>query len=355
MEAKEASQYSSIIVPSVQEMVKEKLTTTVPLRYVRSDLDKGDIDGDLRTEIPIIDMNLLCSLTSMDAEIHKLDLACKEWGFFQLVNHGMEIGFLDKLKTEIQDFSNLPMEEKKKLWQQPNDVEGFGHAFVVSEEQKLDWSDMFLLVMQPVQLRKPHLFPKLPLPFRDTLDTYSAEVKSIAKILLAKMASALMIKPEEMEKLFDDELRQSMRINYYPTCPDPDQVIGLPPHSDSTGLTILLQVNEVDGLQIKKNGKWVPVKPLPNSFIVNVGDVLEIITNGAYRSVEHRGVVNSEKDRLSVAAFHNLGMGKEVGPVRSLVERQKAAFFKSVTIEEYFKGLFSRKLDGKAYLDVMRI
>ncbi|CAF2246328.1 BnaA08g30850D [Brassica napus] len=267
----------------------------------------------------------------------------------------MEIGFLDKLKTEIQDFSNLPMEEKKKLWQQPNDVEGFGHAFVVSEEQKLDWSDMFLLVMQPVQLRKPHLFPKLPLPFRDTLDTYSAEVKSIAKILLAKMASALMIKPEEMEKLFDDELRQSMRINYYPTCPDPDQVIGLPPHSDSTGLTILLQVNEVDGLQIKKNGKWVPVKPLPNSFIVNVGDVLEIITNGAYRSVEHRGVVNSEKDRLSVAAFHNLGMGKEVGPVRSLVERQKAAFFKSVTIEEYFKGLFSRKLDGKAYLDVMRI
>ncbi|KAH0915643.1 hypothetical protein HID58_030089 [Brassica napus] len=348
MEAKEASQYSSIIVPSVQEMVKEKLTTTVPLRYVRSDLDKGDIDGDLRTEIPIIDMNLLCSLTSMDAEIHKLDLACKEWGFFQA-------SFLDKLKTEIQDFSNLPMEEKKKLWQQPNDVEGFGHAFVVSEEQKLDWSDMFLLVMQPVQLRKPHLFPKLPLPFRDTLDTYSAEVKSIAKILLAKMASALMIKPEEMEKLFDDELRQSMRINYYPTCPDPDQVIGLPPHSDSTGLTILLQVNEVDGLQIKKNGKWVPVKPLPNSFIVNVGDVLEIITNGAYRSVEHRGVVNSEKDRLSVAAFHNLGMGKEVGPVRSLVERQKAAFFKSVTIEEYFKGLFSRKLDGKAYLDVMRI
>ncbi|KAL0698357.1 hypothetical protein Bca4012_054479 [Brassica carinata] len=348
MEAKGASQYSSIIVPSVQEMVKEKLTTTLPPRYVRSDLDKGEIDGDLRAEIPIIDMNLLCSSTSMDAEIHKLDLACKEWGFFQA-------SFLDKFKSEVKDFSNLPMEEKKKLWQQPSEVEGFGQAFVVSEEQKLDWSDIFLLVMQPVHLRKPHLFPKLPLPFRDTLDTYSAEVKSIAKILFAKIARALMIKPKEMENLFDDELRQSMRINYYPPCPEPDQVIGLPPHSDSTGLTILLQVNEVDGLQIKKNGKWVPVKPLPNAFVVNVGDVLEIITNGAYRSIEHRGVVSSEKERLSVAAFHNLGMGKEVGPLRSLVERQKAAFYKSVTIEEYFKGLFSRKLDGKAYLEVMRI
>ncbi|KAL0698359.1 hypothetical protein Bca4012_054481 [Brassica carinata] len=348
MEAKGESQHSSIIVPSVQEMVKEKLTTTVPPRYVRSDLDKGEIDGDLRTEIPIIDMNLLCSSTSMDAEIHKLDLACKEWGFFQA-------SFLNKFKSEIQDFFNLPMEEKKKLWQQPSEIEGFGHAFVVSEEQKLDWSDLFLLVMQPVQERKPHLFPKLPLPFRDTLDTYSAEVKSIAKILVAKMASALMIKPEEMEKMFDDGLRQTMRMNYYPPYPDPDQVIGLIPHSDPTGLTILLQVNEVDGLQIKKNGKWVPVKPLPNAFVVNIGDVLEIITNGAYRSLEHRGVVSSEKERLSVAAFHNLGMGKEVGPLRSLVERQKAAFFKSVTIEEYRKDLFSRKLDGKSHLDVMRI
>ncbi|CAH8391763.1 unnamed protein product [Eruca vesicaria subsp. sativa] len=292
----------------------------------------------------------------------------------------MEPCFLDKFKSEIQDFSNLPMEEKKKLWQQPSEVEGFGQTFVVSDEQKLDWSDMFLLVMQPVHLRKSHLFPKLPLPFRfllqivnpflpsnpqvlkhvyclfrDTLDMYSSQVKSIAKILLAKMASALMIKPEEMGKLFDDELRQTMRMNYYPPCPEPDQVIGLTPHSDSSALTILLQVNDVEGLQIKKNGKWVPVKPLPNAFVVNIGDVLEIITNGAYRSIEHRGVVNSEKERLSVAAFHNLGLGKQVGPLRSLVERSKAAFFKSVTIEEYIKGFFSRKLDGKSYLDVMRI
>lgn len=66
-------------------------------------------------------------------------------------------------------------------------------------------------------------------------------------------------------------------------------------------------------------------------------------------------MVNSEKERLSVAAFHNTGIGKEIAPLRSLVERQKAAFFKSVTTEDYFDGLFSRELAGKAYLDVMRI
>ncbi|KAL9818777.1 putative thebaine 6-O-demethylase [Arabidopsis thaliana] len=346
--------FSSVIVPSVQEMVKEKVITTVlPPRYVRSDQEKGEaaIDSGLN-QIPIIDMSLLSSSTSMDSEIDKLDFACKEWGFFQLVNHGMD---LDKFKSDIQDFFNLPMEEKKKLWQQPGDIEGFGQAFVFSEEQKLDWADVFFLTMQPVPLRKPHLFPKLPLPFRDTLDTYSAELKSIAKVLFAKLASALKIKPEEMEKLFDDELGQRIRMNYYPPCPEPDKAIGLTPHSDATGLTILLQVNEVEGLQIKKDGKWVSVKPLPNALVVNVGDILEIITNSTYRSIEHRGVVNSEKERLSVASFHNTGFGKEIGPMRSLVERHKGALFKTLTTEEYFHGLFSRELDGKAYLDVMRI
>ncbi|CAN8325890.1 unnamed protein product [Cochlearia groenlandica] len=356
MEAKGTKHHSSIIVPSVQEMVKDKMIGTVPSRYVRSDLDKTEISNGsgLQAQIPIIDMNLLCSSTSMDSEIDKLDFACKEWGFFQLVNHGIDSSLLDKTKSEIQDFFNLPMDEKKKLWQQPGDLEGFGQNFVVSEEQKLDWADMFYLTMQPARLRKPHVFPKLPLPLRDTLETYSNEVKNIAKVLFAKMANALKIKHEEMETMFGDDLVQIMRMNYYPPCPEPDQVIGLTPHSDSTGLTILLQVNEVEGLQIKKNSKWVCVKPLPNAFIVNVGDMLEIITNGTYRSIEHRGIVNSTKERLSFATFH-MGICKEVGPLQSLVERQHGALFKSMSIDEYFKGFFSRALDGKANLDAMRI
>ncbi|CAN6980223.1 unnamed protein product [Brassica rapa subsp. trilocularis] len=358
MESKGAAQWSSIIVPSVQEMVKEKMVTTVPPRYVRPDQDKTEItDGSgLNTEIPIIDMKRLCSSTTMHSEVEKLDFACKEWGFFQLVNHGIDPSFLDKIKLEIQGFFNLPMEEKKKFWQQPNEIEGFGQAFVVSEDQKLDWADMFYHIVQPIEERKPHLFPKLPLPFRDTLETYSTEVQSIAKILIAKMARVLDVKPEEMLKLFDDvDSVQMMRMNYYPPCPQPDKVIGLSPHSDPNGLTILLQVNEVEGLQIKKDGKWVPVKPLPNSFIVNIGDVIEIITNGTYRSIEHRGVVNSEKERLSIATFHNPGMYKEVGPAQSLVERQKVRKFKSLTMKEYMDGVFSRTLDGKAYLDALKI
>jgi isopenicillin N synthase-like dioxygenase len=84
----------------------------------------------------------------------------------QLINHGVCSSYVEKLKMEIQDFFNLPMSEKKKFWQTPQYMEGFGQIFVVSEEQKLDWADIFFMTTLPKHLRKPHLFPQLPLPLR---------------------------------------------------------------------------------------------------------------------------------------------------------------------------------------------
>lgn len=85
------------------------------------------------------------------------------------------------------------------------------------------------------------------------------------------MAKALAVDTMEIRELFGEGV-QSMRINYYPPCPQPELVMGINPHSDGSGLTILLQANEVEGLQIKKDELWIPVKPLPNAFIINVGD-----------------------------------------------------------------------------------
>jgi isopenicillin N synthase-like dioxygenase len=69
---------------------------------------------------------------------------------------------LEEFKTEIDNFFKLPYEEKKKLWQQPDNQEGFGQLFVVSEDQKLDWSDIFYVTTLPLNLRKGELFDKLP-------------------------------------------------------------------------------------------------------------------------------------------------------------------------------------------------
>ena len=84
----------------------------------------------------------------------------------QLVDHGVCPLLVENVKSRIQEFFNLPIDEKKKFGQQEGDLEGLGQAFVVSEEQKLDWADMFYMVTLPRHLRKPHLFPNLPQPFR---------------------------------------------------------------------------------------------------------------------------------------------------------------------------------------------
>jgi isopenicillin N synthase-like dioxygenase len=257
------------------------------------------------------------------------------------------------MKQEIQGFFNLPIEEKEKFSQVTGDVEGYGQAFVVSEEQKLDWADLFFILTLPNYLRKPHLIPKLPVKFRDAIDAYAAEMKNLGLQILHLMAKALHMKAEDIETLFREGM-QSMRMNYYPPCPRPELVTGLCPHSDAVGLTILLQVNEMEGLQIKKDGAWIPVAPLPNAFVVNIGDILEIVTNGAYRSVEHRATVNSTKERLSIATFLSTNLDGDLGPAPSLVTPETPAKFKTVGAVDYFRGLFSRELKGRSYIDIMR-
>lgn len=110
---------------------------------------------------------------------------------------------------------------------------------------------------------------------RVTLEEYSAEVKKLALTLLGKMGMALKMDNKEIEQTFGDGV-QSMRMNYYPPCPEPDMAIGFTPHSDADALTILFQLNDTDGLQINKDGKWVSVNPLHNAFVVNLGDIMEV-------------------------------------------------------------------------------
>jgi isopenicillin N synthase-like dioxygenase len=104
---------------------------------------------------------------------------------------------------------------------------------------------------------------------------YSLELKKLSVIIIEFMTKALKIQTSEILDFFEDGV-QSMRMNYYPPCPQPEQVIGLNPHSDVAALTILLQVNEMDGLQIRKDGMWIPIKPLSDAFVINIGDILEV-------------------------------------------------------------------------------
>nr|CAB3471000.1 unnamed protein product [Digitaria exilis] len=345
----------SLPVPSVQAMVAATGGAHVPARYLRPEVAADAVVSNGEAAMPIIDFEKLLHPDESRGESARLHEACQEWGFFQLINHGVPDGLIQGMKANIQGFFGLPAETKQQFAQQRGQLEGYGQLFVVSEDQKLDWADMLYLSTQPTQNRNMRLWPDKPDTFRSTLDAYSAAVKNVADRLLVIMSKNLGLQPEVIANKCVDAL-QSVRMNCYPPCAQADKILGFSPHSDADLLTIVLQVNEIQGLQVKRDDDtWVPVQPLEGAFIVNVGDVLQIFTNGRYRSVEHRAVVDTERERMSIAAFHSPSIHATIGPLSELVADQEMTMYKTVDHESFLRFLFSAKLDGKSLLQRMKL
>ncbi|WJX72551.1 hypothetical protein P8452_56419 [Trifolium repens] len=129
---------TSLLVPSVQELAKDDKISTVPPRYIQPQLEDYVLSQvDTNLQIPAIDMHRLISEEFGSSELVKLHIACKDWGFFQLVNHGVSSSLVENVKLEIQDFFNLPMSEKKKFWQTPEHMEGFGQHLLSVKTKNL--------------------------------------------------------------------------------------------------------------------------------------------------------------------------------------------------------------------------
>ncbi|KAG4971312.1 hypothetical protein JHK85_037733 [Glycine max] len=315
---------------SIQELIKKPLTS-VPQRYIQLHNNEPSLlAGETFSHaLPTINLKKLIHGEDIELELEKLTSACRDWGFFQLVEHGISSVVMKTLEDEVEGFFMLPMEEKMKYKVRPGDVEGYG-TVIGSEDQKLDWGD------------------------RNILELYIEELQNLAMILMGLLGKTLKIEKRELE-VFEDGI-QNMRMTYYPPCPQPELVMGLSAHSDATGITILNQMNGVNGLQIKKDGVWIPVNVISEALVVNIGDIIEIMSNGAYKSVEHRATVNSEKERISVAMFFLPKFQSEIGPAVSLTNPEHPPLFKRIVVEEYIKDYFTHnKLNGKSYLEHMRI
>ncbi|KAF0888582.1 hypothetical protein E2562_016051 [Oryza meyeriana var. granulata] len=151
----------------------------------------------------------------------------------------------------------------------------------------------------------------------------------------------------DLDKIKDTYVSQALRMTYYPSCPVAhDKVLGISPHSDISVLTLVWELNLVDGLQIRRQDAWVPIKPHPKALVVNVGDFLEILTNGKYQSIEHRVTVNPHKERMSISAFHLPKIDTSVGPLPDIV-REEEKKYKTLRVDQAAKVVFSSKLDGK--------
>uniref|UniRef100_A0A0D9V9Z0 Fe2OG dioxygenase domain-containing protein n=1 Tax=Leersia perrieri TaxID=77586 RepID=A0A0D9V9Z0_9ORYZ len=347
-------------VDDVQELQRQ-CSTTVPERYIRDGDDRPAAENAddvlVQERIPVIDVGEL--QRGGEDELHKLRLACEQWGFFQVVNHGVEKELMGEMEKVAREFFMLPLEEKEKYPMEVGGIQGYGHAFVFSEEQKLDWCNMLALGVEPAFIRRPNLWPTTPPNFSETLEKYSVQIRQLCVQLLDHIAETLQLPSGRFNAMFGEAV-QAVRINFYPPCPRPDLVLGLSPHSDGSAVTVLQQDASFAGLQVlrRRDGEtaWVGVRPAEGALVVNVGDTLEVLTNGRYKSVEHRAVASGERERMSVVTFYAPAYDVELGPLPEFVDGEgEPCRYRRYNHGEYSRHYVTSRLEGKKTLEFAKI
>lgn len=279
-------------------------------------------------QVPVIDLApLLLPTPSAEAVadiVAQVGRACEEWGFFQVVNHGVSLALLQQLEASAKAFFDLPLEEKRKVRRSLENVLGFYDSELTKNRR--DWKEVFDFIpsgnfhdVDTASLPQIHnQWPSTPPALREVCEKWSRAVERLAFQLLGLISQSLGLPATHFHKHWKQDMSQ-IRLNYYPKCPQPDVVLGVSRHKDPGALTVLVQ-DEVGGLEVRrKDGEWVGVKPRRDAFVINVGDIFQVWSNDKYPSCEHRVVVNENKERFSFPLFFNPSADTDVAPVAEVL------------------------------------
>ncbi|KAK9126067.1 hypothetical protein Scep_014913 [Stephania cephalantha] len=337
----------------------------IPERYVKppserpSSSNKMDGCDDPEDNIPLIDLGGL--LGGKDEELKRqtmdqISVACREWGFFQVVNHGVRPELMTQALEDWRQFFKLPVEEKQVYANSPRTYEGYGSRLGIEKGAILDWNDYFYLHYLPRSLKDPNKWPALPLSGREVIEEYSFEVVKLCGKLMKILSVNLGLEEGYLQRAFGgEETGACMRVNFYPKCPQPDLTLGLSSHSDPGGMTLLLPDASVPGLQVRRDERhWVTIKPSPHAFIVNIGDQIQVLSNAEYKSVEHRVIVNSGTERISIAFFYNPRGDLVLEPAKELVSEDRPALYQPMTFNEYRTYIRTSGPRGKSQVESLK-
>ncbi|URE05946.1 2OG-Fe(II) oxygenase superfamily [Musa troglodytarum] len=405
-------QWPDPVVP-VQSLSDGGLTC-IPEKYVKPPSDRPSLEAnfDPGLTMPVVDLRGIYdgSVDSRAAMVAIWD-ACKEWGFFQVINHGVRQDLVEEMKGVWREFFRRPSDEKQGYANSPATYEGYGSRVGVEKGAVLDWGDYYFLHLLPrsIESHDRH-WPARPSTLRNVTEEYGGEVFKLCGALLRVLSMGLGLDEEYLRRAFGgDGTAACVRVNLYPKCPQPELTLGLSPHSDPGGLTVLLADDHVEGLQVRKDGAWLTVRPVPGAFIVNVGDqievicfqspttvfacmtyviikqestktlgtkleprppmllrflrnvadtlfaILNVISNGIYKSVDHRVIASSKDERLSIAFFYNPGGDVAIGPARELLTPQLPPLYPCITFNEYRLYVRKRGPSGKSQMKSLKL
>ncbi|KAG6385265.1 hypothetical protein SASPL_154096 [Salvia splendens] len=297
---------------------------------------------DIFTGVPVVDMSDAITAKKLIVE------ACREFGFFKAVNHGISPELVAVLESEAVDFFALPQQEKDRSG--PASPFGYGNTRI-GPNGDTGWVEYLLLSTRPgLMLHKPH-FPAISENLWFAAGEYISAVAKMLKGVLEMISGELGIGPRGcLSGLVGDEKSDScFRLNHYRPCPNLEalsgwNLIGFGEHTDPQIMSVLRSCN-APGLEIRlQNGSWASVPSDQTSFFFSVGDSLQVMTNGRFKSVKHRVVTNCLKSRVSMIYFGGPPLDEKIVPLCSLMEEGEESLYEEFTWSEYKKSAYNSNL-----------
>jgi polar amino acid transport system ATP-binding protein len=308
--------------------------------------------------LPIVDLR-----APADAVAHAIGEACRAHGFFYVVGHDVDESLGRHLEALSHAFFALP-ESTKARYAMAHGGRAWRGWFPLGGELtsgRPDWKEGLYLgtelpqthprVRAGVPLHGPNLIPGddvLP-GFRATILEWIAHVTRLGHRVMAAIAASLELPGDYFARRYTAEPLILLRIFQYPSRPVPpglDVREGVGEHTDY-GLLTLLRQDAVGGLQVKAPGGWIEAPPVPGSFVCNIGDMLDRMTGGLYRSTPHRVRLNtSGRDRLSFPLFFDPDVDARIEPIRNAEIDDRATRWDGASVHA-FEGTYGDYLLGK--------
>jgi isopenicillin N synthase-like dioxygenase len=267
-------------------------------------------------QLPIIDLQALRNRATRAAALQQLAVTAREIGFFYLVGHGVDTQLWHGIQQQSREFFARPDAEKQKLVM-VNSPHFRGYTGVNGEitrnrpdrREQLDFGeDLPTIAAGPgvpawTRLQGPNQWPEGLPQFRPTVQNWLDSVHAVALELVGNFLAALQLPEDALHELTRGAPAHRLKLVHYPGAEPSEEGQGVGPHKDGGILSLLLQ-DDAGGLQVESSAGWIDATPLENAFVVNIGEILELVTNGYLRANVHRvKVPKAGVDRYSVAYF----------------------------------------------------
>ena len=283
--------------------------------------------------VPVIDFGGFAGDRAARRDVaRQIGAACRAHGFFYVVGHGVDPALMQRLERLSRVFFAQDLATKQRIamihggraWRGYFAVGDELTSGVPDRKEGLYLGDELAPDHPLVRARTPvhgaNLFPELP-GFRETVLDYIAAVTALGHRVIAAIALSLDLEDDYFTRRYTAEPLILFRIFNYPA-PSASSVgdWGVGEHTDYGLLTLLLQ-DDNGGLEVHTDAGWIDAPPVPGSFICNIGDMLDRMTRGLYRSTPHRVRASARRDRLSFPLFFDPSFHARVQPIEGLPAR----------------------------------